>query len=977
MQPTRRWRRTGALAASGILVAGLATLPGTAQAAVTCEVDFSAGEWGDGAGGFTANLTITNTGDPISGWELEFDLPGSGQLVQGWSANWSPDGQTLTATNLDWNQNLGTGGTTTIGFNGTAYGGDPDTFFLNGVSCGGEPPANESPAVEITQPTDGQEFAAPADVTVIADASDPDGAIDRVEFYLDGALVSADNSAPYETTLTDLTADSYAISAVAIDNADPPATATDEIGITVTEPAGAAIEASVMQLTVPEDGDLSFTLVLTQPPAADLTVDLAASGDPTVGVAPAQLTFTTANWDEPQQATVSAAAGSGGDSATVTASAAGYESATVDVTVAAAPDDEFIGHFLEQYGKIKDPASGYFSPEWGVPYHAVETLIVEAPEHGHQTTSEAFSYWIWLEANYGRVTGDWAPFNQAWEAMETWIIPTNDLQPTNANYNPNDPATFAPELDSPGDYPSPLDFGVPVGQDPIASELASAYGSPDVYAMHWLLDVDDVHGYGRCGDGEPGPALVNTFQRGPQESVWQTIVHPSCERFNWGGPNGFLDLFIGDQSYAQQWRYTAAPDADARAVQAAYWALTWASEQGNEAEITDTLGKAAKMGDWARYSFFDKYFKQIGDCVGPTTCPGATGKDSSHYLFQWYFSWGGGLTSNWAFRIGASHVHQGYQNPMAAWALAGNVDPLTPLSDSGAEDWALSLDRQLEFYQWLQAGDPANGGLIAGGATNSWQGRYAEPPAGTPTFYGMFYDEKPVWHDPNSNVWFGFQTWSLQRVAEYLYVTGDQRALDIVDPWVDRAIAETDLAPGAWSIPSEMSWDGAPDTWDPANPGDNAGLSVEVVSTGQDVGVAAALARTLLYYAAATGDQEAHDTGLGLLETLLQHTDSLGIAVPETRDDYERFDDPFDESGIPITGVFVPDGWSGVMPNGDVIEPGVTFLDIHSYVEDDPAWPQVQAYLDGGPEPEFTYHRFWAQADIANAFADYAFLFGS
>ncbi|MCF2437397.1 hypothetical protein LV779_39075 [Streptomyces thinghirensis] len=33
---------------------------------------------------------------------------------------------------------------------------------------------------------------------------------------------------------------------------------------------------------------------------------------------------------------------------------------------------------------------------------------------------------------------------------------------------------------------------------------------------------------------------------------------------------------------------------------------------------------------------------------------------------------------------------------------------------------------------------------IAGGATNSWAGRYATPPAGTPTFYGMYYDESCV-----------------------------------------------------------------------------------------------------------------------------------------------------------------------------------------------------------------------------------------
>ena len=52
-----------------------------------------------------------------------------------------------------------------------------------------------------------------------------------------------------------------------------------------------------------------------------------------------------------------------------------------------------------------------------------------------------------------------------------------------------------------------------------------------------------------------------------------------------------------------------------------------------------------------------------------------------------------------------------------------------------------------------------------------------------------------------------------------------------------------------------------------------------------------------------------------------------------------------------------------------------TFIGIRSDYRLDPAWPQVQAYLDGGPAPTFTYHRFWAQVDIALANAEYGRLF--
>ena len=44
----------------------------------------------------------------------------------------------------------------------------------------------------------------------------------------------------------------------------------------------------------------------------------------------------------------------------------------------------------------------------------METLIVEAPDYGHETTSEAYSYMIWLQAMYGEVTQDWSKFNAAW-----------------------------------------------------------------------------------------------------------------------------------------------------------------------------------------------------------------------------------------------------------------------------------------------------------------------------------------------------------------------------------------------------------------------------------------------------------------------------------------------------------------------------------------------------------------------------------
>lgn len=632
--------------------------------------------------------------------------------------------------------------------------------------------------------------------------------------------------------------------------------------------------------------------------------------------------------------------------------------------------NEYIERFMSLREKIHDPANGYFSPD-GTPYHSVETLICEAPDYGHETTSETFSYWLWLEAVYGKIAGDWQPLNDAWTTMENQIIPTSDLQPTASGYNPGSPATFAAEHPLPSGYPSPLQPEVPVGQDPVSAELTAAYGS-EVYGMHWLLDSDNFYGYGNKGDGVSTPSYINTFQRGEQESVWETVPHPSWDEFNFGGQYGYLDLFIAeDQAPAQQWRYTNAPDADARAVQVIYWAYHWAQEQGLNPENTLPLDDAVKMGDFLRLAMFDKYFKPMGvqDVMGP----GGSGYESAHYLMSWYYAWGGPTSTaqNWAWRIGCSHNHFGYQNPVAAYALS-SFEPMQPGTPNGTNDWSTSLNRQLEFYQWLQSDE----GAIAGGATNSWNGDYSPYPAGTPTFYDMAYDEHPVYHDPGSNSWFGWQAWSMERVAEYYYLENDPRAKNVMDKWVEWVKSEVNLtSDGGYEIPSELSWTGQPNTWNPSSPTPNTGLHVSVDGYTQDVGIAGCLARALTYYAAATEkwatpDSEAQILAKELLDRIWANywePNGLGVSNPETRGDYDRF---FEQE------VFIPDGWQGQMPNGDTLAPGVTFIDIRSDYRDDPDWPALEAAYNSGGDYTTKYHRFWAQTDVAVANAVYGFLFG-
>ena len=73
--------------------------------------------------------------------------------------------------------------------------------------------------------------------------------------------------------------------------------------------------------------------------------------------------------------------------------------------------------------------------------------------------------------------------------------------------------------------------------------------------------------------------------------------------------------------------------------------------------------------------------------------------------------------------------------------------------------------------------------------------------------------------------------------------------------------------------------------------------------------------------------------------------------------------------------VYVPPDWKGKMPDGDPIDASSTFFSIRSKYKDDPSWSKVKAYIDGGPAPTLVYHRFWAQAQCALAYATYGWLF--
>lgn len=697
---------------------------------------------------------------------------------------------------------------------------------------------------------------------------------------------------------------------------------------------------------------------------------------------------------------------------------------------------EYLNRFKTIYDMVHNVNNQYFGPQTGsaprvLPRHTpgVDSIIInEAPDYGGETVSETASFWVGLEAWNGYVSGqlgtpDWSGYNNAWNKIEQYYIPSATNQPI-AVYNPASPADYTPEGDLPSDYPRLGQPNAAKGADPLADELESTYGNKRMYLMHWIIDVEGAYNF-HNGDGATKNVYINTYERGMQESSFETVTH-SCwnDWQNGGSQYGYEPLYTqGTQWYpaapfdwGKKWSYTNAPDAEGRAIQWAWWANKFATEQGQSPSVTASSTKAKKMGDYMRYNLFDKYFRKIGD-----NQVGGTGYQSCHYLVNWYAAWGGeipasGAQGAWSYRIGSSECHQGYQAPDAAYFMATGGGGFTPQSPSAGDIWLGSVYRQLEMIRWLQSPE----GPIAGGVSNSYNSRYETPTDGRQNakFYGMTYTYAPVWHDPPSNDWVGFQSWGQGRTADLFLEVSDKSTtlatniktnLEVIlDPlvvwfldnstlssdggfllpgtlsWVSatQVVGQTTTAPnheGVYEYLPSMSWDGTGNVgafWSAASV-PNPNLHCKIVDYATDLGVAASLAYMLIAYAKAKknlnkfttkikASNHTPETAMLFAKELLdrmwtKYRDDVGIAIEGPQANYKRL---YDE-------VYVPQIFTGTMPNGEQIKSGVKFHELRTFLHADPKWPEVAAYATGQTTtpPVFKYHRFWAQAEYAMSLA--------
>ncbi|MDX8037674.1 Ig-like domain-containing protein, partial [Lentzea sp. BCCO 10_0856] len=177
--------------------------------------------------------------------------------------------------------------------------------------------------------------------------------IAKVDFYAGDTLIATDTSAPFSGSWTTAPAGDHRITARASDNRGATTTSAPAM---VKVLAGPAVLATPSTLSVKQGSTATFDVSLATAPSQPVTVTLSRTGSADLTAAPTTLTFT----GTAKQTVTVTSAGNGGElaTATFTASAPGHNPASVTVKEIDPSTSDFNKAFLDQYNKIKDPASG-------------------------------------------------------------------------------------------------------------------------------------------------------------------------------------------------------------------------------------------------------------------------------------------------------------------------------------------------------------------------------------------------------------------------------------------------------------------------------------------------------------------------------------------------------------------------------------------------------------------------------------------
>lgn len=176
-----------------------------------------------------------------------------------------------------------------------AYGNDPVNWFASGRSPGVANVINDPPVARLTSPAEGSVFIAPPSLELRAEASDPDDAVVRVEFYANGSKLGEDLTAPYSFTWVNPPAGLFQLVASAIDQRNA-ATISSSVNITIGQPPQVAITQPSMDALVLAGRPLAMLAEAEDADGSVVRVRFLANGAP---VADATSFPFLSTWDAP------------------------------------------------------------------------------------------------------------------------------------------------------------------------------------------------------------------------------------------------------------------------------------------------------------------------------------------------------------------------------------------------------------------------------------------------------------------------------------------------------------------------------------------------------------------------------------------------------------------------------------------------------------------------------------------------------
>ena len=140
---------------------------------------------------------------------------------------------------------------------------------------------NAPPVCTITSPSNGQGFAAPANVTITASASDSDGVVVQVEFFTGTTSLGVDTASPWSYTWSNISSGTYVLSARATDtyggvgvSSNVTINVNQAPTVTLTAPSALTLITSGTPIGARTNGDGTTTTKIVGAPMRDFDLNI-------------------------------------------------------------------------------------------------------------------------------------------------------------------------------------------------------------------------------------------------------------------------------------------------------------------------------------------------------------------------------------------------------------------------------------------------------------------------------------------------------------------------------------------------------------------------------------------------------------------------------------------------------------------------------------------------------------------------------